>query len=74
MSNATSTMPLQTYNATAMSYAEGLAANEIALFGVKTAELVPGGTVQAMVPAHGVVVYRLRSQGGGGGMRKRDEL
>ena len=74
MSNSTTTMPVQTYNATAMSYKDGLAANETALFGVKMAELVPGGMVQAMVPAHGVVVYRLRSQGGGGGMRKRDEL
>ena len=74
MSNSTSTSPVQTYNATAMSYAEGLAGNETALFGVKTAELVPGGTVQAQVPGHGVVVYRLRSQGGGSGMKKRDEL
>ena len=75
MSNATSTIPAQTYNATAMSYADGLAANETALFGVQIAELAPGGTVQAQVQAHGVVVYRLRSQGGGGGMRrKRDEL
>ncbi len=74
MSNSTSTSPVQTYNATAMSYAEGLTGNETALFGVKTAQLVPGGTVQAQVPAHGVVVYRLRSQGGGSGMKKRDEL
>ena len=75
MSNSTSMAPLQTYNATAMSYADGLAANESALFGVKVAELAPGGMVQAEVPGHGVVVYRLRSQGdGGGGRRKRDEL
>lgn len=74
-SNSTSFIPVQTYNATATSYADGLAANETALFGVKVAELAPGGMVQAEVAAHGVVVYRLRSQGGGSGMRrKRDEL
>lgn len=75
MSNSTSMAPLQTYNATAMSYADGLAANETALFGVKVTELSPGGMVKAEVAGHGVVVYRLRSQGGGSGMRrKRDEL
>ena len=72
-SNATSTLPVQTYNATATSYADGLAANDTALLGVKVSTLVPMGTLMAQVPSHGVVVYRLRSQGGAG-LRKRDEL
>ena len=72
--NSTSTMPVQTYNSTAMSYADGLKANETALLGVKTATLSPGGMLTASVRSHGIVVYRLRSQGMGKGMRKRDEL
>ncbi|KAK3178491.1 hypothetical protein OEA41_000627 [Lepraria neglecta] len=72
-SNATSTLPVQTYNATAMSYANGVTANDTALLGVKVSTIAPMGTLMAQVPSHGVVVYRLRSQGGGG-MRKRDEL
>ena len=73
MSNSTSTLPLQTYNATAMSYADGAAANETAVLGVKIKTVASLGTLSATVPRHGVVVYRLRSQGGGM-MRKRDEL
>lgn len=73
VSNAISTLPIQTYNATAMSYANGVAANDTALLGVKVSTIAPMGTLMAQVPSHGVVVYRLRSQGGGG-MRKRDEL
>ena len=71
---ANSTLPMQTYNATELSYADGLSANNTALFGVKVKTLAPMGTLSARVPSHGVVVYRLRSQGGGSGMRKRDEL
>ena len=74
MANVTSTAPYQTYNATAMSYADGLKGNDTALLGVKVATLASGGMLVARdVPSHGVVVYRLRSQGSGG-MRKRDEL
>ena len=71
---ANSTLPMQTYNATQLSYTDGLNANNTALFGVKVKTMVPMGTLSAMVPSHGVAVYRLRSQGGGSGMRKRDEL
>lgn len=71
---ANSTLPMQTYNATQISYADGLNANNTALFGVKVKTMVPMGTLSATVPRHGVAVYRLRSQGGGSGMRKRDEL
>ena len=72
--SANSTLPMQTYNATQISYADGLNANNTALFGVKVKTMVPMGTLSATVPSHGVAVYRLRSQGGGSGMRKRDEL
>ncbi len=73
--SANSTLPMQTYNATELSYKEGLNANNTALFGVKVTTMAPMGTLSALVARHGVAVYRLRSQGGGGGgMRKRDEL
>jgi len=73
MSNSTSTLPLQTYNATATSYADGLMANDTALLGMKTTTIAPMGTLSARVPSHGITVYRLRSQGEAM-MRKRDEL
>ena len=72
--SANSTLPRQTYNATQLSYKDGLDANNTALFGVKVTTMAPMGTLSASVPSHGVAVYRLRSQGGGSGMRKRDEL
>lgn len=68
--NATHSM---LYNSTAMSYADGLAKNHTALLGAKTTPLTPGGMLTAMVPAHGVGAFRLRSQGGAA-MRRRDEL
>ena len=73
--SANSTSLIQTYNATQISYKDGLNANNTALFGVKVKTMAPPmGTLSATVPSHGVAVYRLRSQGGGSGMRKRDEL
>ncbi|MCJ1250934.1 hypothetical protein MMC30_008162 [Trapelia coarctata] len=60
------------YNATAMSYAEGLAMEAPALMGNKTGVVPPMGTLMAVVPRHGVGLFRLRAQGRG--MRKRDEL
>lgn len=71
--NSTTTLPVQTYNSSAMSYGDGLKANNAALLGVKTSTLAPMGTLSASVPRHGTVVYRLRSQGMSR-MRKRDEL
>ena len=59
------------YNSSAFSYADGLAMNDAALFGVKTMTVMPQGTLRAMIPRHGIGLYRLRSQGN---MRKRDEL
>ena len=61
------------YNATQMSYAKGLAMNHTALLGAKTTSIAPMGTLSAMVPRHGVGLYRIRSRGGMA-MRKRDEL
>lgn len=61
------------YNATAMSYADGLSANETALIGKKIDSVDPLGTINAMVPRHGVAFYRLRANGKTM-MRKRDEL
>jgi len=63
------------YNATSMSYADGLAANNTALLGMKmSTALQPMGTLAAMVQGHSVGLYRLRSQGVPSSMRKRDEL
>ena len=61
------------YNSTQTSYGNGVTANSTALLGAKTTTFAPKGTLSATVPSHGIVVYRLRSQGSGG-KRKRDEL
>lgn len=61
------------YNATAQSYVEGIAANDTLLMGTRTGSVGPLGTVQALVPRHGVVAYRLRPAESVG-KRKRDEL
>ena len=60
------------FNATAMSYADGIEAMHPALWGQKFATLVPGGRFEAEIDRHSVGVYRLKSQGAG--MTKRDEL
>jgi alpha-galactosidase len=61
------------YNATAMSYAEGLAGNSSLLLGNVTTTVMPSGTVTATVEAHGVAMFRLRALPTAS-MRKRDEL
>ncbi|KAF4309988.1 Glycoside hydrolase clan GH-D [Botryosphaeria dothidea] len=60
------------YNATALSYADGLAANHTALFGQKIGQLQPGGTLEAEVDRHSIGLFRLRPVGGS--LKKRDEL
>ncbi|EKG11948.1 Glycoside hydrolase clan GH-D [Macrophomina phaseolina MS6] len=60
------------YNATAMPYADGLAANHTALFGQKIGQLLPGGSLEAEVDRHSIGLFRLRPVGGS--LRKRDEL
>jgi alpha-galactosidase len=60
------------YNATQMSYEEGLARSHPLLLGREVGILSAKGSVTAEVPRHGVVAYRLRMVGGG--LRRRDEL
>lgn len=59
------------YNATALSFAQGLLANQTALFGSKVQTVAPLGTLTATVPRHGVGLFRLRARSG---LAKRDEL
>ncbi|KAE9993964.1 hypothetical protein EG327_002298 [Venturia inaequalis] len=60
------------YNATALSWVEGLNQTHAALFGVKVGSIAPRGTWTAEVARHGVGLFRLRKVGGA--KRKRDEL
>ena len=59
------------YNASRMSYEQGLKSNATALFGVKVGTLQPGGTWKSTVDRHSVGLFRLRKAVG---LRKRDEL
>ncbi|KAL8947955.1 MAG: hypothetical protein Q9222_005814 [Ikaeria aurantiellina] len=69
MDSANSTM---LYNATEMAYSAGIKANNAALLGVKIGSVAPMGMIEAMVPKHGIALYRLRPQSGAS--MKRDEL
>ena len=60
------------YNATEMSYEDGLASNNTLLLGQPVGTLSAKGMITAEVPRHGIMAYRL--QLAGGGLRKRDEL
>lgn len=61
------------YNATEMSYEQGLKSGAKALLGKKVGSVPPRGTLSAVVERHGVGLFRLRSTGAG--VRgKRDEL
>jgi alpha-galactosidase len=73
--NATSYL----YNATAQSYAQGIARNETLLMGKyvgvwSAGSAGPQSEWSAMVPRHGVMAYRLRPRGSPTTRRKRDEL
>lgn len=61
------------YNATALSYADGLNMNHTALFGKKVGQIHPGGQWSVKLDRHSIGLYRLRSAGSSS-MRKRDEL
>lgn len=61
------------YNATETPYADGITMSNTALLGVRTSTVPPMGTVSAMVPRHGIALYRLRKQDGAS-MSERDEL
>ena len=63
---------LTRYNATAMSYADGLAAKVSAPFGVIVGTIPPHGTWSAQISRDSVGLYRLRQSTSG--MRKRNEL
>lgn len=63
---------LTRYNATTLSYADGLTANNTALFGSKVGTIPPQGTWSAEIPRHSVGLYRLRQSSSS--TRKRDEL
>lgn len=60
------------YNATHTPFAEGIAANNTLLMGVRVGTLAPFDTLSVEVPRHGVVAYRLKEQHMG--LRERDEL
>jgi len=71
MANLSATAYL--FNATATSYAQGLAAGSPALLGKHVGTVKAKGTISVVVPSHGVVAYRLRSRGTSSRM-KRSEL
>lgn len=60
------------YNATEMSYEDGLKAGRVELLGSLTGTVQPSGTVVADVEAHGVKMFRMRPVETG--VRKRSEL
>lgn len=60
------------YNATALSWVDGLNTTHAALFGVKVGTIPPRGVWMAEVARHGVGIFRLRKVGGA--KRERDEL
>jgi alpha-galactosidase len=52
---------LNWYNSTAVSYEKGLRDGDKRLMGTKVGSIMPEGAWTAMVPRHGVGVYRLRN-------------
>lgn len=56
---------LKWYNATEMSYKEGLEKEDERLFGVEIGTVKARGVLKAKVPRHGVAAFRLRSRDGG---------
>jgi len=64
------------YNATKLSYKEGLRTNDIRLLGKKISMVSPGGTLTATVKRHSAEMFRLRSVGDGGKRKvhAKDEL
>lgn len=68
----TSTNSTTRYNATALSYSNGLNQTHPALFGSKVGTIAPHGTWTAQIPRHSTGLYRLRQVSSS--IRKRDEL
>lgn len=54
------------YNATALSYKEGLQSGDERLLGKNIGKIVSGGTLTKIVKSHSVEMFRLRSIGTGG--------
>jgi alpha-galactosidase len=72
ISNNATQVVVGRYNATEMSYEEGLKEGNEILLGNVTTTVMPSGTVTAKVASHGAAMFRLRAVPTG--MRKRDEL
>ena len=53
------------YNSSELSYKEGLEINDERLLGKKISTINEGGSLIAMVPRHGVKLFRLRAVDGG---------
>jgi alpha-galactosidase len=62
------------YNATAVSYEEGIMANKTALLGQKIGRIMPSGTFTAEVARHSVGMFRLRAASTPAPLIRRDEL
>lgn len=60
--NGNSTAAGKLYNATELPYAEGIAKNDTRLFGTKVGTVKPFGSIETVVPPHGVAFYRLRQE------------
>lgn len=67
---------LNWYNATEMSYKEGLEKGDPRLLGKKVSHIMPGGELKVLVKRHSAEVFRLRSPKKTGGEEAvlRDEL
>ena len=64
------------YNATTLTYLDGLKHGDARLLGKKIEIIEPTGTLTATVPRHGVAMFRLRSPNNGGWRKSHinDEL
>jgi len=64
------------YNATEISYKEGLKNSDLRLLGKKISRIAPGGILTATVKRHSAEMFRLRSVGDGGKRKvhAKDEL
>jgi alpha-galactosidase len=60
------------FNATQMSYMDGVKSGHAALMGKQVGTLLPSGTFSAEIARHSVGVYRFRSRGSGS--KDKDEL
>ena len=60
------------FNATQTTYNDAIMANNSLLIGTNVGSVAPLGTIQAEVPRHGVMAYRLRPRAST--LTKRDEL